>query len=347
MSLSKVKKNELTQKLLIKICRNQLRSAEVRDLANEFGVSTQAVYNLINKLVEEKVVEKTRTGKTQKLKLKFETKIFDYKIGEISEYNALLQVRHFSTFLPENAREIFDYIYSEIFNNAIEHSQGTKIRVLMQISPVDITTYIIDNGIGIFENIKQKLKLESIEHSVFELMKGKVTTNSKTHSGEGIFFSSKCADYFLILANNLTFSTANLSNPNDDKAIIRKDKQFEGTAVVFKISIANKIVLNEVFNQFSDPDEGFYKTIVPIKKLEYNEENPTYISRSQARRLMTGMNKFKEICLDFKLIPKIGQAFADEIFRVWKADNPNVKIIVINENKEIHQMIERIENNVI
>lgn len=347
MSLSKVKKNELTQKLLISICLNKLDASAVRDLANEFGVSTQAIYNSINKLVEEKIVEKKREGKMQKLKLKMETKIFDYNIGEISEYNALLQVRHFSTFLPENAREIFDYIFSEIFNNAIEHSQGTKIRVLLQISPVDITTYIIDNGIGIFENIKQKLELESVEHSVFELMKGKVTTNSKTHSGEGIFFSSKCADYFLILANDLTFSTINLSNPGDDKAIVQKDRNFEGTAVVFKISIANKIVLSEVFNQFADPDEGFYKTIVSVKKLEYNEENPTYISRSQARRLMAGMNKFKEICLDFKLIPKIGQAFADEIFRVWKADNPNVKIVVINENKEIRQMIKRIENNVI
>lgn len=347
MSLSKVKKNELTQKLLIMICRNQLDASAVRDLANEFGVSAQAIYNSINKLVEEKVVEKMREGKTQKLKLKQETKVFNYGIGEISEYNALLQVRHFSTFLPENAREIFDYIFSEIFNNAIEHSQGTKIRVLLQISPVDITTYIIDNGIGIFENIKQKLELESVEHSVFELMKGKVTTNSKTHSGEGIFFSSKCADYFLIFANDLTFSTANLSDPDDDKAVVQKNRSYVGTAVVFKISIANKIVLSEVFNQFANPNEGFYKTIVSVKKLEYNEENPTYISRSQARRLMAGMNKFKEICLDFELIPKVGQAFADEIFRVWKADNPNVKIVVINENKEIRQMIKRIENNVI
>ncbi len=347
MSISKENKNTLIEKILVNISQHLLDAELIHNLSNEFGVSVQAIYKLINKLSNDNVIRKKRVGRTQKLTLVPVDKEFKYSIGKISEFESLSEVRPLVSFLPQNAREIFDYIYSEIFNNAIEHSEGNEIKVIMSITSVDVTTYVIDNGVGIFEKIKRKFNLENIEHSVFELMKGKVTTNPKSHTGEGIFFSSKCADYFLILANDLTFSTANLSKPDDDKAIVQKNKQFKGTAVAFKISIANKISLSEVFNQFADPDEGFCKTIISVKRLEYNESESIYISRSQARRLMTGMNKFKEICLDFRLVPKIGQAFADEIFRVWKSDNPNTEIIVMNANREINQMIKRVQNNVI
>ena len=68
-----------------------------------------------------------------------------------------------------------------------------------------------------------------------------------------------------------------------------------------------------------------------------------YISRSQARRLLAGLNKFKSIILDFDKVPTIGQSFADEIFRVFLSDNPEIKIQAVNTNKAVQFMIDRVD----
>ena len=65
---------------------------------------------------------------------------------------------------------------------------------------------------------------------------------------------------------------------------------------------------------------------------------------SQARRILSGLELFKEVTLDFRDIEYIGQAFADEIFRVFINMNPNTVIKVQNTNTEIQNMINRAVN---
>ena len=65
------------------------------------------------------------------------------------------------------------------------------------------------------------------------------------------------------------------------------------------------------------------------------------VARSQARDIMSGLELFNEVILDFKDIPYIGQAFADEIFRVFKNLYPNIVIKHENANEEVLYMINR------
>ena len=53
------------------------------------------------------------------------------------------------------------------------------------------------------------------------------------------------------------------------------------------------------------------------------------------------LDGFKEVLLDFKGISRIGQAFADEIFRVYKNAHPQVEIIDIGATEHVQQMINR------
>lgn len=345
MSLSKIKRKELVKRILIEISQTGFETKTIHEISKEFNVSVQSIYNLVNKLCNQNVVKKTKQGKTQILSLVPEVNTFSYQIPGTNEDKAFSDVKKLVEFLPENAFKIYEYVFSEMFNNAVEHSEGSKIIVSLHTTSVDVTTYILDNGIGIFEKIKEKFNLDDISQSVFELMKGKVTTDPVNHSGEGIFFSSKCSNLFFIVANGLTFVTTNREIPQDEKALLETYKQTQGTAIVFNISVANKFKIENIFNQYADPDKGFYKTMVSVQHLEYNETNPNYISRSQARRLMAGMEKFEEVTLDFGNIPEIGQAFADEIFRVWQNKNPKIKLNVLDANKSVSNMIKRIENN--
>jgi hypothetical protein len=68
------------------------------------------------------------------------------------------------------------------------------------------------------------------------------------------------------------------------------------------------------------------------------------VSRSQARRILNGLELFAEVILDFASIQYIGQAFADEIFRVFPSMNPNTTIIEINANTDVQNMINRARN---
>ncbi|MBU2471835.1 MAG: STAS-like domain-containing protein [Bacteroidetes bacterium] len=68
-----------------------------------------------------------------------------------------------------------------------------------------------------------------------------------------------------------------------------------------------------------------------------------YISRSQARRVLSGLEKFKEIILDFKNVHSMGQGFADEVFRVWQRRNPQIKISEQNADENIRFMIKHVK----
>ena len=72
-----------------------------------------------------------------------------------------------------------------------------------------------------------------------------------------------------------------------------------------------------------------------------------YISRSEAHRVMTGMEKFKTVILDFNGIQTIGQGFADEVFRVWKSAHPGIEIKAENANDDVMFMIKRAINSVV
>ena len=56
------------------------------------------------------------------------------------------------------------------------------------------------------------------------------------------------------------------------------------------------------------------------------------------------MDRFKEAVLDFKGIESIGPAFADEVFRVFRATHPSVHLVVMNANDEVQKMIRRAES---
>ncbi len=65
------------------------------------------------------------------------------------------------------------------------------------------------------------------------------------------------------------------------------------------------------------------------------------MSRSQARRVLSRFERFKVVLLDFSGIEAIGQAFADEIFRVYTLDHPEIKLVAANGNEQVNHMINR------
>lgn len=237
--------------------------------------------------------------------------------------------------MRRNISNILDYAFLEMLNNAIEHSRSTMIEINMEKGENNTVFKVIDKGVGIFNNIMKKKNLKDHTEAIQDLLKGKQTTTPKTHSGEGIFFTSKAGTIFSIESSNSRVIFNNLI----EDIFIEDTKYTKGTKILFSIALDSDKNLHNIFKQYTDESFKFSKTHVKVKLYKIDTE---YISRSQARRVLTGLEKFKTISLDFQNVKTIGQGFADEVLRVWGQKHPDAKIIIKNANKNVQFMINHV-----
>ncbi|MFH1867772.1 MAG: DUF4325 domain-containing protein [Candidatus Omnitrophota bacterium] len=236
--------------------------------------------------------------------------------------------------VPKNISNIFNYAFLEMLNNAIEHSSSEKIWIYIKRDKESLQFKILDKGVGIFNNIMRKAGLKSEMEAIQDLLKGKQSTAPETHSGEGIFFTSKAVDILNIRSSRkqLTF------NNNIKDIFIKSTKEAAGTKILCTINFSSCKKLEKIFKQYTDDSYQFSKTKVTVKLYQMGAE---HISRSQARRILSGLDKFKIIILDFKDVETVGQGFADEVFRVWKLRYPRIEVTYKNINENIEFMIKK------
>jgi hypothetical protein len=243
--------------------------------------------------------------------------------------------RPFFNFSP-NVLSIVGHGFTEMLNNAIDHSEGTEALVLARQYENYFSLIISDNGIGIFSKITQELGLADMRQALFELSKGKLTTDPSKHTGEGVFFTSRMFDTFEISANGLKFNHDD--NFNFDVLDESKETTLNGTTVFMSIALDSARTTTEIYDQYTNAPEDFdfSKTVVPMKLARFGDEQ--LVSRSQAKRLISRFERFKTVILDFSDINEIGQAFADELFRVYGNVHPAVELHPTNMTEQVEKM---------
>jgi len=238
--------------------------------------------------------------------------------------------------LPQNVRDIWHYATTEMINNAIDHSGADDVQVEVRKNALHTEVVVADEGEGIFLKIQRALKLHDPREAILELAKGKLTTAPERHTGEGIFFTSRVLDFFEIESHHLRFSHAQ----RVDDAIAEQTADTPGTRVRMRLANESPRELRAVFDAFTNADEySFDKTVVPLRLAQYEGEN--LVSRSQAKRVAHRFERFKRVELDFTGVSEIGQAFADELFRVFVAEHPQIRVVPINTSPAVAQMIRR------
>lgn len=338
---------DLKNKIIDFAKKHDVFSTSELDNFFEGKYSRQYLSKFLNLLVKEEALLKTGTTKKSQYQLITSKDFFKKSISfrlknenleEFAVYEKIEQKSPWIKGPKENIGSIFSYAFSEMLNNAIEHSKSNLIDISITKTTNALIFIIRDFGIGVFNNIMQKKKLKSELEAIQELLKGKTTTAPKAHSGEGIFFTSKAADVFELESFGLRLR---IDNNIKDVFIEEIKPEVKGTRVIFSISLSSTKHLSNIFGEYTDKKEfGFNKTEIKIKLYTMGT---IYISRSQARRVLSGLEKFKTVIMDFDQVPTVGQAFADEIFRVFKIKYPNIKVIPINMNKTVEFMVGRVE----
>lgn len=311
----------------------------VAHTSKKFDISRQAVNSHVKRLVAQDMLIAEGNTRNRVYKLQTVNAIsnrFELKgLAEDAVWREFVAPN--LTGLPDNVIDIWNYGFTEMLNNAVDHSEGTAAYVTIEKNPAFSEIRISDNGEGIFKRIKRILELEDERHAVLELSKGKLTTDPDNHTGEGIFFSSRSFDKYAILSGDVYF-THEFDEPED--WILETQNPQGGTTVVMRLANNSSRTLKSVFDKFASSSEyGFDKTVVPVSLARYGNER--LVSRSQAKRLLARVDRFRIVIFDFSDIDRIGQAFADEVFRVFQNKHPEMQIYFIKANPEVEDMIIR------
>lgn len=309
------------------------------ELVKELKISRQSVAKHLKKMVREGTISKAGSTRSAMYSSKpvqpTETSIvLVKKIKNLQEdlvfeeINLRLGLRKK---INANAFTISNFSFCEMLNNAIDHSQSDSVKILFSVNSDGLRFEIQDAGIGIFFNVQKKFALQSEHEALAHVMKGKQTTDPKKHSGQGIFFTSKIADQLQFQSHQIEITFDNLKKD----VFVKQIRKITGTRVIFELSKNTKKKIKKLFDQYTNQDYEFDKSRVTVH-LSKEEE---FLSRSQARRLLIGLEKYKRIVFDFKGVNSIGQAFADEIFRVFQNLYPNIELAWINTNETVNFMI--------
>jgi hypothetical protein len=307
--------------------------------AKKFSVTRTTIHRHLESFIKAGKIIKSGTTKNTYYSLSSSfTQKHIYKLSQhLDEFSIFTHdFKHMLENLPTNLQDTISYSFTEIVNNAIDHSKGRKLTITTELKKDQFILSISDDGIGVFKNIYDYLHLNDLRESILELTKGKITTDPNHHTGEGIFFSSKLPYLFEIYANGLHFLK---DNKEHDWAITEDKTIKQGSKIVITYLLNSKTELVNVFKKFQDENLSFNRTEIIVELSKFNEE--VFISRSQAKRILRNLEKFAYITLDFKGIRLIGQGFADEVFRVYQLQHPTTTIDYINANENVTFMIER------
>ena len=312
-------------------------------VVSEFKVSRQMASRHVRHLVNTGLLVANGKTRARKYELKnFINELFPLNVSQGFEEDVIWREKVFPLLkdIPKNVLDICQYGVTEILNNVLAHSESLDAFIHVQRNAILVQIQINDEGVGIFNKIQKVFNLHDPRHALLELTKGKLTSEQASHTGEGIFFTSRMFDGFSILSGTLFFDRIN--KENDDWLIEVEDRnQTEGTFITMKIHTTASQTTLGVFAKatLGELEHDFSRTHVPVKLARYGTEQ--LVSRSQARRILTRFERFKEVLLNFKDVNEIGPAFADEIFRVYQRQHPEINIFSINRSPQVLQMIEK------
>ena len=315
-------------------------SATGPQLAAHLGISRQAVNVHLRRLIDAGQIVKTGTTRAARYfpasaapePAVFAARLTLAGLDEAGVYERVAATLNLRRRLRPNVESIVHYAFTEMLNNAIDHSRAARCRVEVRLEAGRLTFEIRETGIGVFRSIAEKFRLADETAAMIELLKGRTTTQPEAHSGEGIFFTSRVADCMRLRSHRIELEW----NRARDDVFVSAPRFSQGTRVGFEIRRDSRTRLERVFAEFAPAayDFRFEKTRVRVKLLQSE-----YVSRSEAKRLVLNLEKFSEVEVDLRGVGRLGQGFADEVFRVFGAAHPGTRIRAVNAGDAVAAMI--------
>jgi DNA-binding Lrp family transcriptional regulator len=313
--------------------RGALTSGELAEAA---GITRQAAHHHLARLVALGTLRREGAGRGARYRLRSARIEIRRRRAGLDESHVWQEIERELPELgtvPRDVQTTLHYVVTQLVNNAIDHSESKTVKVTLDLGTKRVTGEIVDDGVGVFAHVRDALNLASELDAIQELSKGKITTDPEHHTGEGLFFSSKAVDWIELESGTKRWA---IDNERDDFAISDTSSR-KGTRVYFELDRDSKRTLREVFDAYTD-DFAFTRTRTVVRLFTLGVR---FMSRPEARRLLHGLDKFREVVLDFRGVEAVGQGFADEVFRVWARAHRGVRLLPVNMDENAGFMVRR------
>ncbi len=237
--------------------------------------------------------------------------------------------------LPAHVQRLAQHAFTELLNNAVDHSGGSRVTVSMRQTPLQLQLLVSDDGCGLFRRIEEHFAITEPALAMLELSKGRLTSDPHRHAGQGLFFTSRLADVFDIHANAAAFQCRSW-----ERRAWRAGRPAtpHGTSVYVAICLDTPRTLDAVLQAHRGAaGHGLARTTVPLHLLAGAEG--VLASRAEARRVAARLALFEHAEIDFAGVTDIGHGFADELFRVFGGDNPTLELQPTGMNPGVQAMV--------
>jgi anti-sigma regulatory factor (Ser/Thr protein kinase) len=314
------------------------------------GLSRVAVSRRIKKLADSGYLQRHGSGTRQKYSLGgLRFWLMTQPVQGIAQQGGEMAVweRHLAPLLKDvraNVRNLANIAFTEMLNNVLDHAQAQQVAMGLHVQGERLQMVVADDGVGIFAKIAQAAQLFDARLAVLELAKGKFTTAPEGHSGIGIFVTSRMMDGFAIESGSLRFDphdTAQALAPfswMDANACLKP--QAVQTVVRMDLALQSHRHANDVYLKYFEPTEvgadAFHTTEIPVRLARLSSE---LVSRSQAKWVTERATQFKTVILDFEGVQTVGQAFVDEVFRVFAAAHPHIQLKAMGLTPEVAKLV--------
>ncbi len=244
------------------------------------------------------------------------------------------------TGLPANIVNIANIGFTEMVNNVLDHSGANTLDMGLHVHGGRLQMAVMDDGVGIFHKVSAALNLFDERLALLEIAKGKYTTAVAGHSGMGIFVSSRMLDGFLIHSGGLSFVPRTPAGADLSFRWIEPQSHTGGTVVLMDIALDSVRTAQSVYERYFTADEvgadAFHTTEVPVKLAQLSSQ---LISRSQGKWVVERATQFRTVVLDFEGVEMVGQAFVDEVFRVFALAHPQVRLVPVNLTPAVQRLV--------
>jgi anti-sigma regulatory factor (Ser/Thr protein kinase) len=242
--------------------------------------------------------------------------------------------------LPAAVQAMAQHAFTELLNNAVDHSGGTHVTVSMRQTPLQLQLLVSDDGVGLFRRLAEHFALDEPAVAMLELAKGKLTSDPYRHCGHGLFFTSQLADVFDLHANTAAFQRRGWDGGHWHA---QRPATKAGTSIYLAIALDTPRTLDQVLLAHSASGQGlgFERTRVPLALLAAPGARQLS-SRAEARRVAERLDRFATAELDFTGFEHIGHGFADELFRVIGRRHPALRLQPVGAAAPVAAMIEAV-----
>lgn len=238
--------------------------------------------------------------------------------------------------LPRHVARMVQHGFTELVNNAVDHSGGTSVTVSLRQTPSHVQLLVSDDGCGVFNRICESFDIADPQHAMLELSKGRLTSQPQMHTGRGLFFSSQLADVFDIHANGTAFQRRAWESTGWQPG---RPLPRQGSSIYMSIALDSSRTLDQVLEAWSTDGTGIEFDQTKINLRLVAGPGQALDSRAQARRVAARLPQFKRAEVSFEGVEDVGHGFTDELFRVFARAHQEVELVPTNMTPRIEALV--------